>query len=198
MKKKLYRRLPACLAICFLSAVLCPPVRAGGSWIVDGQAVQSLEVQTTNDDPAALHTDGSRKMTAPLVYESNVSSASTGLLRAYFPPEAGYIEILLVDEDEEVMRLSSSSNVGLMIGDLFISSSSVFNTSMGTKIAFEDQMFEGGWMIDSVLNNNYAVMNRSYADNRYLLKSAGITTTHTIQAGDVLQIQNGIIIAINP
>ncbi len=39
---------------------------------------------------------------------------------------------------------------------------------------------------------------RSYADTRYIQRTEGITTTHTIQAGDVLQIQNGIITAINP
>jgi len=39
---------------------------------------------------------------------------------------------------------------------------------------------------------------RCYADTRYLMRSEGITTNHTVQAGDVLQIQNGLITAINP
>jgi len=34
------------------------------------------------------------------------------------------------------------------------------------------------------------------AGNRYALKSAGIPTNYTVQAGDVLQIQNGVTIAI--
>ena len=42
------------------------------------------------------------------------------------------------------------------------------------------------------------VGNRDYNDNRYIQRSEGITTIYHPQAGDVLQIQNGIITAINP
>ena len=42
------------------------------------------------------------------------------------------------------------------------------------------------------------VGNRDYNDNRYIQRSEGITINHPFQAGDILQIQNGIITAINP
>ena len=56
----------------------------------------------------------------------------------------------------------------------------------------------GGWFLMSVENDPYTLLNRTYADTRHLKRTEGITVNHTIQAGDVLQIQNGIITAINP
>lgn len=41
-------------------------------------------------------------------------------------------------------------------------------------------------------------LNRRTGDTRYIQRTEGITANHAIQAGDVLQIQNGIITAINP
>lgn len=41
-------------------------------------------------------------------------------------------------------------------------------------------------------------LNQRTGDARYIQRTEGITTNYTFQAGDVLQIQNGIITAINP
>ena len=73
----------------YLKKVLCsllPLAQAGGSWLVDGQAVQSLKVQTTNADPNALYTDGSRKMTAPLRFDSSASVPNSGPIPRVRPP----------------------------------------------------------------------------------------------------------------
>jgi hypothetical protein len=68
-----------------------------------------------------------------------------------------------------------------------------------TYISFEERMLAGGgWFVTTVENDPNSILNRSYADNRYVQQSTGITTNYTIQAGDVLQIQNGVITAINP
>lgn len=280
---------------------------AADSWLADGQAVESPV-----DDLAALHTDGSRKMAAPLAFDSSASVPNNGIFNAYIPWISDYSDIFVMDEDEEVMWLASDQNVSFGVGSLFISSgqltsfdygssinfeerklggggwwvssvlddpnaimsrsyadsryhrtsaittplkfdpslsSSVnglfkatvpwdseyefftFNptyetvvlsptvSSLGfeaanlimngygtirlagesTYISFEERMLAGGgWFIMSVENDPYAILNRTYADNRYVQQSTGITTNYTVQAGDVLQIQNGVITAINP
>jgi hypothetical protein len=297
----------AIAALCLLTAVLCPPVWAGGSWLADGVAVQPPV-----DDLAALHTDGSRKMDAPLNFDISASVPNSGIINAYIPWSGGYSDIFVMDEDNEVMWLASDQNVSFGVGSLFISSgqltsfdygstinfeerslggggwwvnsvlddpnaiisrsyadsryhrtsaittplkfdaslsSSVnglfkatvpwdseyefftFNptyetlvlsptlSSLGfeaaglilygygtikldgesTYISFEERLFGGGgWFVSTVENDPLSIMNRSYADNRYVQKSSGITTNYTVQAGDVLQIQNGVITAINP
>ena len=104
----------------------------------------------------------------------------------------------VLDGDEEVLRVSDNANVALQVGDLYIGSFGLFNLSSGARVSVEERMFEGGWMTDTVPDHNLAVINRSYADTRYIKRSEGITTNHTFQAGDVLQVQNGIITAINP
>ena len=42
------------------------------------------------------------------------------------------------------------------------------------------------------------IVNKGYADGRYLLRTTGITTNRVIQAGNTLVISNGLITAINP
>jgi len=162
--------------LCLLSAALCSPVWAGGSWLVDGQTVQTLEVQTTNDDPAALHTDGTRKMTAPLSFDSSASVPNSGIFNAYIPWSGGYSDIFVMDEDEEVMWLASDQNVSFGVGSLFISSGQLTSFDYGSSINFEERSFGGGgWWIYSVLDDDNAIMSRIYADNRYHRTSA-ITT----------------------
>ncbi len=296
-----WRAISACLVLLLLSAVLCPPIWAGGSWLVDGQAVQSLEVQTTNDDPAAIHTDGTRKMAAPLAFENSVSSPSAGLFKAYVPWDGTY-DFFLFDEDEEALRLSNGSLGFYPTGDLYISGATVGDANGSGRVDIGESTLKGGtWMLDAVgpydeciitrgfADNRYIrsavsnenvslycyaddpqqshkkitiraaasgvgdvtatvdpeegfvvddqwgraarissasmrlgtgnteieimgsdvylyadatsadhALNRRTGDNRYIQRSEGITTNHTFQAGDVLQIQNGIITAINP
>ncbi len=164
------------ISILCLLCLFVANTQAGGSWLVDGQAVQALEVQTTNADPDALYTDGTRTMQAPLAFDAAVSSPTNGLVRAYFAPEGGNVDLLVLDEDEEALWLSSSPNVALRIGDMLVSSSQMANIPAGTKVAFEDHMLEGGWMMDSVMDQPFAILNRSYADARYLRQASPITT----------------------
>ena len=49
-----------------------------------------------------------------------------------------------------------------------------------------------------MIDDPKAIIHKEFADNRYIQRTEGITTTHIIQVGDTLQIQNGIITAINP
>lgn len=143
---------------------------AGGSWLVDGEAVQ-----TPGADPNALYTDGSRSMKAPLAFDASVSSPNNGLFRAWFEPEGAYVDLLVLDGDEEVLWISSSPNVAFRVGDMFISQSSLINLASGTSVAFEDHMLGGGWKIDSVMNDPLAILNRTFSDNRYHQRSS-ITT----------------------
>jgi len=161
-----YRRRLACLAICLLSAVICPPVRAGGSWIIDGKTSAQ-----TGDDPSALRTDGTRKMAAPLSFENRVSSPSTGLIRAYAPWDGVY-DLFLFDEVNEVLWLTRSPNISFGVGSLAITDSQIISLAHGTGVGFEEHILSGGWAIDPVLDDPLAIINRAYADNRYLRKSA--------------------------
>ncbi len=169
----------------------------GGGWVMP----------TVMDDPDAIlnrsYADNrylrqASPITEPLVFDQSLSTPTNGLLQAWFEPEGAYVDLLVLDGDEEVLRVSDNANVALQVGDMYISSSTFLNVSSGARISVEERMFEGGWMTDTVPNHNLAVVNRSYADTRYIKRSEGITTNHTFQAGDVLQIQNGIITAINP
>lgn len=169
----------------------------GGGWVMPA----------VMDDPSAIinrtYADNrylrqASPITAPLVFDQSLSTPTNGLLQAWFEPEAAFVDLLVLDGDEEVLWLSDSPNVAMRVGDMSVSSSSIQSVSVGTRIGFEDHMLEGGWKIDSVMDHSLAILNRGYADNRYVQRSEGITTNHTFQVGDILQIQNGIITAINP
>jgi hypothetical protein len=164
-------QLPTVLAVlCFLSAVICPLSWAGGSWLADGQAVIPPV-----DDLVALHTDGTRKMTAPLNFDSSASVPNSGIFNAYIPWSGGYSDIFVMDEDNEVMWLASDQNVSFGVGSLFISSGQLTSFEYGSSINLEEHSLGGGWWLSSVLDDPNAIMSRSYADNRYHRTSA-ITT----------------------
>ena len=83
--------------------------------------------------------------------------------------------------------------------DLYISGNVVGDANTSGRIDIGEQTLKGGyWALDSVSPYDNGIITRGFADNRYVLQSTGITTNYTIQAGDVLQIQNGVITAINP
>jgi hypothetical protein len=193
--------LPTVLAvICLLASVLCQPSRAAGSWLVDGQAVQSLEVQTTNDDPAALHTDGTRSMQAPLIFAEETLSPGTGLISAWSPWEDEYDLFGFDDGNETFVLCPTYSSLGFEAANFIFNGNGSIDFAGGSAhISFEEYTFGGGgWYMSAVANDPTAVLNRSYADSRYIQRTEGIAVNHTIQAGDVLQIENGIITAINP
>ena len=190
---KSYRRLPACLAPSAMLLALCcllSQAHAAGSWLADGQPV---------DSPEALFTDGSTTMQAPLVFDPCVSSAVSGLFKATVPWDFEY-DFFTFNETYETIVLSPSiSSLGFEAGNLVLHGGGVItHPGEGTSINFEEHSLNGGWFLPTVENDAYTLMNRTYADTRYLLRTEGITVNHTIQAGDVLQIQDGLITAINP
>jgi len=186
MKIVKYRRRPACSSwfkfhlssftflsvLCLLTSVLCQPSRAGGSWLVDGQAVQTLEVQTTNADPNALYTDGTRTMQAPLVFEQSVSN----LFRAYTPWDGMY-DFFILDADLEAVKLCAGSTTFYPTRDLYISGTTLGDDSGGGgSVDIGEMTLKGGtWQVDAVGPYAESIISRDFADNRYHQKSA-ITT----------------------
>lgn len=166
-------------AFTFLCALCCTlqQAHASGPWLVDGQTVQTLEVQTTNDDPAALHTDGTRTMQAPLEFDPSVPSPSAGLFKAYVPWEYGYRDLFLFDDDEDAIRLSNASTGFYPSHDLYISGTVLGDaTGGGRRVDIGETTLKGGtWMVDSVGPYPECIISKGFADNRYHQKSA-ITT----------------------
>lgn len=123
--------LTAFAALC----CLLPQARASGSWIVDGEVVQTLEV--TVDDPDALHTDGTRTMDAPLVFDSTVSSAASGLFKATVPWDIQY-DFFAFNETYETIVLSPSiSSLGFEAANLVLHGGGVItHPGEGTSISF--------------------------------------------------------------
>jgi len=178
-----------------LLLLICAANARAQQWIIDGQQTQTLNLNVS--DPQAIHADGSRSMEAPLAFAPAVSSTS-GLFRATVPWDEAEYDFFIFDADEERLDFSTQDALGLMFQNLYLNNRGMFDYVEGISINFEEHSLKGGWMSDSVLDNSYAILNRGYADVRYLMRTEGMTATHTIQAGDVLQIQNGLITAINP
>ena len=149
--------------------------------------------------PEALYTDGSSSMEAPLTFDPSVSSAVSGLFKATVPWDSQY-DFFSFNETYETLVLSPTvSSFGFEAANLvFHGGGTITHPGEGSSINFEEHSLNGGWFLTSVENDPYTVINRTYADTRYIQRTEGITVNHTIQAGDVLQIQNGIITAINP
>jgi hypothetical protein len=182
-----FRLLAAVL--CLLSAVLCPFARAGGSWLVDGQAVQTLEVSTATDprvvtavQPSATneHLTIFRYADDPQQDHKKITiraaAPGVGDVSAVVNPEEGFV---VYSGGETVARLSASSmRLGTVDTEIEILGSDVY-------------------LYADASDPDHA-LNRRTGDNRYIKRTEGITVNHTIQAGAVLQIQNGIITAINP
>jgi hypothetical protein len=137
-----------------------------------------------------IHSSGS------LAFDSSVGTSTSGLFKVVTSWN-GPADMFLFDSDEEAFVLSSIG-AGLRIGSLQISSGGLFHASEGTAVDFGEHILTGGWQVDEVLPYSEAIISRGYADDRYLMRTEGITTNHTVQAGDVLVISNGLITAINP
>ena len=110
-------RVYLCLSVAL--AALCLSSHAGGSWLADGRAVQTLENQI-GTDPSAIHTDGTRAMQAPLVFDSSVS----GLFQAYTPWDGMY-DFFILDADLEAIKLSSRDVTFYPTRDLYISGTTI-------------------------------------------------------------------------
>ena len=180
--------------LCFL-CLFVANTHAGGSWLVDGQAVQTLEVQTTNADPNALYTDGTRTMQAPLAFDTSVTS----LFRAYTPWDGMY-DFFVLDENLEAVKLCNGSVGFYPTSDLYIFGTTLGDDSGGGgRVDIGEMTLKGGyWQVDTVGPYDESIITRGFGNSTYIQRTEGITVNHTIQAGDVLQIQNGIITAINP
>lgn len=142
---------------------------AGAQWIIDGQQVRTLDLNAS--DPQAVHTDGSRKMEAPLTFAPSLV-ATAGLFRAYYAPEGQEEEFFLINGSEEYVELSSGCGT-LKAGDMLLRSGGLSCTfGHGAAISFDERQFQGGWATDEVPDRSDAVMNRGYADARYLRADA--------------------------
>ncbi|MBN2162816.1 MAG: hypothetical protein JXR25_05105 [Pontiellaceae bacterium] len=137
-------------------------------------------------------------VTSQLVFDNALSQPDSGLFKAYAPWDGVY-DFFLFDEDEEAIHLSNGQAGFFPTQDLYIFGSTVGDNNGGGRIDFAEYSLKGNlWGVDSVGPYDECIISRGFADNRYVLQSAGITTNYTVQAGDVLQIQNGVITAINP
>ncbi|MBN2164312.1 MAG: hypothetical protein JXR25_02355 [Pontiellaceae bacterium] len=168
----------------------------GGGWITP----------TVVDDPMAImnrsYADNRyvrpESITEQLVFDNSLSTPTSGLFKAYCPWDGVY-DFFIMDEDEEAIHLSDGYAGFYPTEDLYISGNVVGDANSSGRIDIGEQTLKGGyWALDSVGSYDSCIINRGFADGRYVMQSIGITTNYTIQAGDVLQIQDGVITAINP
>ncbi|MBN2164322.1 MAG: hypothetical protein JXR25_02405 [Pontiellaceae bacterium] len=132
-----------------------------------------------------------------LVFDNSLSTPTSGLFKAYCPWDGVY-DFFLFDEDEEAIHLSNGQAGFYPTENIYISGGTV-GYNGGGRIDFAEFSLKGdGWGIDSVGPYDNCIISRGFADNRYVMQSTGISTNYTVQAGDVLQIHNGVITAINP
>jgi hypothetical protein len=140
-------------------------------WIIDGQQTQVLKLEVS--DPQALHTDGSREMTAPIYFPPSLT-ATSGLFRAYYAPEGQTEEFFIINGDDEYVQLSSGCGT-LRVGDTFVHGGGLYSGLNSAAISFDEKLLSGGWMVEDVPNHSGAVMSRGYADARYLRQGVDLT-----------------------
>lgn len=172
--------------LCLLISFLWQGVSAQ-QWIIDGQRVQSLEIHVS--DPQAVYTDGSRQITAPLAFASSLTSTA-GMFRANIP-WAGNYDFFIIDAGQEVLKISASKDIGLQIGDLIIHEFGIYQTDEGDAVDFGEHMLSGGWQIDQVLPYPEAIINRGFADGKYMI--AGASSTQSLTFAQSLTATNGAL-----
>ncbi|NOU36236.1 MAG: hypothetical protein HOO88_05660 [Kiritimatiellaceae bacterium] len=172
-------------------------------WILDGQRIQALEIHVS--DPQAVYTDGSRQMTAPLKFAQSLT-ATNGALQIYAKDSEdhhGYFKTLSFQDG---LQFSTSQSDALLFGvpadGLLVSPNTLMHLGYGTTIDFETGTLTGSagakWHVTENPTDALGIVNKGYADGRYLLRTTGITTNRVIQAGNTLVISNGLITAIIP
>lgn len=166
---------------------------ASAQWVIDGQQVQTLNLNVS--DPQALYADGSREITGTLPFNSDLT-ATSGWFRANVPWESQEVQFFITNEDEEAIEFSNSGNVGLKLGVLTISENSLYHSDENVKVDWSSHMLEGGWQIDQVLPYSEALINRGYADARYLRKD--IAATAPISFDPALTATSGLFRAYIP
>jgi hypothetical protein len=177
------------VVLCLLVSVLWQGASAQ-QWIIDGQRIQSLEIHVS--DPQAIYTDGSRQMTAPLPVASSVT-ATSGMLRASIPWAYDHEvhDFFMISEPDQAVVLSSSGEIDLKIGKLFVRESGIYQTDEGTTINMEEHMLSGGWQIDEVLPYPEAIISRGFADGKYMI--AGAPSTQSLTFAQSLTATNGAL-----
>lgn len=191
------------LTLCSMLLALCAPVRAQ-QWIVDGQRVQSLGIHVS--DPQAVYTDGTRPMTAPVKFAQSLTATNEALQIYATDSEAyhGYFKTLSFQDGlqfstvhGDALFFGQNSSDGLLIGP-----DSIMQLGYDTRIEFETGNLTGAagvkWHVTENPTDALGIVNKGYADGRYLLRTTGITTNRVIQAGNTLVISNGLITAILP
>jgi hypothetical protein len=149
-----------------------------------------LEIHVS--DPQAVYTDGSRQMTAPLPVASSVT-ATSGMLRASIPWAYDHEvhDFFRISEPDQAVVLSSSGEIDLKIGKLFVRESGIYQTDEGTTINMEEHMLSGGWQIDEVLPYPEAIISRGFADGKYMI--AGAPSTQSLTFAQSLTAANGAL-----
>ena len=166
--------VPAVLSL--LTFVLWQGTAHAQTWIIDGQQTQTLNLNVS--DPQAIHTDGSRSMEAPLEFSS--SHTDTGaMFRAYIPWDGRFYDLFGFDENEEALILSPGQSLMMNIGDLNIDGSAINHSGAGSTVDLEGKSLGGGWKTGLVPDHNQAIMNRGYADTRYLRSGVELAETLT-------------------
>jgi hypothetical protein len=189
------------VVICLLVSVLWQSASAQ-QWIIDGQRVQSLEIHVS--DPQALYTDGTREMTAPIKFTQS-HTATNGALQIYVPDSEDHHGFFKTLSFQDGLQFSTMHSDALFFGQnaadgLLIGPDSIMQLGYNTTIDFETGSLTGAagvkWHVTENPTDALGIVNKGYADGRYLLRTTGITTSRVIQAGNTLVISNGLITAI--
>ena len=187
-----------------LLLAICTANAQAQQWIIDGKQTQVLKLEVA--DPQAVYIDGSRQMIAPVTFTHSLSQTS-GVLRIYGIDDEDYIEYFKELSVQNGLQFSSVQSATLFFGQSFndgllIGQSYIKQTGYGSRIDFETGTLTGSagmkWHVTENPTEELGIVNKGYADGRYLLRTTGITTNRIIQAGNTLVISNGLITAIIP
>ncbi len=183
-----------------LLLAICTANARAQQWIIDGQRVQLLEIHVS--DPQAFYTDGSREMTAPIKF-SQSHTATNGALQIYATDSEEHLGYFKTLSFQDGLQFSAVRSAMLFFGQnpsdgLLIGPSQIMQTGYGFSLDFEAGSLGGSWQISGNPSTALGIVNKGYADGRYLLRTSGITTNRVIQAGNTLVISNGLITAIIP
>ena len=182
-----------------LLLALCSSARAQ-QWIIDGKQTQVLKLEVS--DPQAVYTDGSRQMTAPLKFTQS-HTATNGALQIYAKDSEEHVGYFKTLSSQDGLQFSTLQGAVLLFGTptdgLLVGQSTIIQTGYGSRLDFETGSLTGTkWHVDQNPTETTGIVNKGYADGRYLLRTTGITTNRVIQAGNTLVISNGLITAILP
>ena len=191
------------VVICLLISVLGQGASAQ-QWIIDGKQTQVLKLEVS--DPQAVYTDGSRQMTAPLKFTQG-HTATNGALQIYAKDSEEHLGYFKTLSSQDGLQFSTAHSAVLFFGadvsdGLMITPSSIMQLGYNATVDFEAGNLTGAsgvkWHVTENPTEALGIVNKGYADGRYLLRTTGITTNRVIQAGNTLVISNGLITAILP